>query len=241
MIKHLKAIILGFIITFGASYVFGSVSAIASWSEPCSFTTQPNCNTDLPVNVSATSQAKLGTLNIGSTASIAPGYVFSVINGTSLLQSLVTTGLTIADGNQAEGKVLKYNSTTKKGYWADLSNSVASTNMTLKDFTITVSRNSTQSSVIPSTYQYCAISQMGPDFVNSDQGSSVCSVNHNNDGTWTLYGNRLDDPDFICKARCFSVDAKTAVYGEKTNFIPSPGSAPGFSETGISGKKIYLR
>jgi hypothetical protein len=233
MIQNLKAIILGLIITLGASYV------IAAWNEPtCS---APGCNTPSFVTASSTPQYKSGALSIGTTVLPTADYVLSVLGGNSFFDGLVISGLTIADGTQGNGKVYTYNGATQKGEWRNPPNTTGST-MTQQEFSINVLRNTTQSTIIPSTYQYCAISQMGPDFANSDNGdttASVCSVNRNGNGTWTLYGKRLDDPDFICKARCFSISSTTAVYSI-TNFVPPPTSNSGLSTSGLPGTIIYL-
>jgi hypothetical protein len=168
-------------------------------------------------------------------------YILSVVGGNSFFDGLVVSGLAITDGNQGTGKVYTYNVNTQRGEWRSPTNITGST-MYQKEFVINVLRNTTQSAAIPSTYQYCAISQMGPDFANSDNGdttASVCSVNRNGNGTWTLYGKRLDDPDFICKARCLSVTNTSVVYSI-TNFVPPPTSNSGLSTNGLPGTIIYL-
>ncbi len=224
MMQNIKFIILGLIITAGISYTFAG-----DFNYPC-ISGAPNCNTDLPVNSSTTPQAKTGPLSVGTGSLPATGFIFNVPSGTSYFDGLATVGLQIKAG-AGNGKVLKYNSGTGVAGWGDLTyiNSVTSS-MRIEDFILNVPRNSDSTNgvslVIPSTYQYCSITQLGPDFSNSNGGdesrSSVCSVNRNTDGTWKLYGSRPNDPDFVCKASCFTLDSKTAEYNT-TNFIPSPG------------------
>ncbi len=233
MIQNLKAIILGLIITFGASYV------LAAWNEPSCVA--PGCNITSLITASTTPQYKIGPLSIGTSVLPIADYIMSVPGGDSLFDGLVISGLSITDGNQANGKIYTFNGATQRGEWRSPSSTSGST-MTQQEYTINVLRNTVQSVSIPSTYQYCAISQIGPDFVNSDNGdttASVCSVNRNGNGTWTLYGKRLDDPDFICKARCFSITNTSASYSI-TNFVPPPTSNSGLITNGLSGTIIYL-
>lgn len=233
MIQNLKAIILGLIITFGASYV------IAAWNEPgCA---APGCNVADLVTASTTAQYKTGPLSIGTSVIPTADYTLSIPGGNSFFDGLVVSGLTITDGTQGNGKIYTFNGNTQRGEWRTPASSSGST-MTQQEFEINVLRNTTQSTVIPATYQYCAISQMGPDFANSDNGdttASVCSVNRNGNGTWTLYGKRLDDPDFICRARCFSINNTSASYNI-TNYVPPPTSNSGLGTNGIPGTIIYL-
>src|SRR3989344_5122637 len=138
MIRNMKVIVLGLIITFGISYAF----AAGVYNDPtCS--DPPNCNTDLPVNVSITSQAKSGSLKIGSSLPMATGYVFHV-DGASYLQNLVTNGFTLRGGH-GEGNVLKYNATSKTANWQDVSASVSNSAISVQDFSIKVLSNTTQS------------------------------------------------------------------------------------------------
>lgn len=234
MIQNLKAIILGLIITLSVSYVFAG-----TWKEPACGA--PSCNTPVPITASTTAQYKEGPLSIGTTAIPYADYIFSAMGGPSFFDGLVVNGLTIADGTEGNGKLYTYNGTTGKGEWRAPSATTGST-MTQQNFSINVLRNSTQSTIVPDTYQYCAISQIGPDFANSNNGdttASICSVNRNPNGTWTLYGKRLDDPDFICSARCFSINNTTATYGI-TNIVPPPQSLDSISTAGLPGNIIYL-
>ena len=237
--KNLKAIILGLIITLGINYTFAG-----SYTSPkCAPT---GCNTDIPINITNIAQSKTGSLSIGTNNPIAPGYKFSAVGGLSYLQGLVTTGITIT-GNEGEGKVLKYSASTGLASWQYLNTGIPSdSTMTVKDFSISIPREGEASTIIPNTYQYCAISQLGPDFANSDKSASVCSVNRNTDATWSLYGKRLNDPGFLCNARCFSLSTKEAQYGNKTYYIPSPGTyneteakALGLVESSLVGNKVY--
>lgn len=198
-LKNIKAIILGVLITFGGSY------AIAAWSDPtCS---PPNCNISTPINATTFSQAKLGALAVGSVSLNTPGYIFSAINGPSFFNAVETNRFLFADGNtQRAGKLLVSN---KDGVasWRTVGTNIATSSFTVTEFSINVPRNSHASGgvsrSIPATYQYCAISQIGPDYANSNNDSTECSVNRNANATWTLHGDRSDDPDFICKAQCF--------------------------------------
>lgn len=232
MMQNLKAIILGLIVTIGASYAMAG-----SWKEPgCAAT---GCNTPDLLRISTTSQYKMGPLSIGTNVIPATDYVLSVIGGNALFEGLVTNGLTIKDGNQGNGKLLFYNATTKLGEWRKPPD-VTGTVMTVKDFSVNVIRNTSQTLTIPSTYQYCAISQIGPDFANSDFPDSECSVKRNSDETWKLFGNRSDDPDFICAVRCFSINNQKPTYSI-TNFVPPPTSKNGLKTTsGLEGRIIYI-
>jgi hypothetical protein len=79
---------------------------------------------------------------------------------------------------------------------------------------------------------------MGPDFANSNNVQSECSVNRNNDRSWTLKGQRGDDPGFWCNARCFSIDTKPVanvpvnpvvitpkLYYCNHVYVPNPGNS----------------
>jgi hypothetical protein len=205
-IKNIKAIIFGLISVIGINF------AVAAWSDPqC---TPPNCNLDAPLNASSLSQARTGPLMLGDSNLPNSGFNFSAKGGPAFLEGVITNQLTFADSNTSRAnKVLTSNS---KGVasWSSQSSSMATSSFITNPFSVNVLRNTSQTISIPSTYQYCAISQMGPDFANSDNGdttASVCSVNRNGNGTWTLYGKRLDDPDFICKAQCFYSTAISVV------------------------------
>jgi hypothetical protein len=242
MKQNIKFIILGLIITAGVSYTYAS-----NFSYPCAGA--PDCNTPLPINISATAQGKVGALSVYSSTAPGLGYIFKV-SGKSYFDGLLTNGLLIKTG-AGNGKIMKYNAATGVAGWGTLSLSTSrTTEMTIKDFSINVPRNSSATADIPSTYQYCALNQLGPDFSNSDFGNeevaTVCSVNRNSDGTWKLYGNRMDDPDFICRASCFSFSSKDAEY-DKTNFVPSPGLLDSTqnrimeSQIGSGERRIYIR
>ncbi len=87
-------VILGFVL--GAT----ALSAVAAWTAPAS--TPPNCTSgqpgcDAPINVSASSQSKLGLLTLQSNLTDAFG--LAVANGIKLVDSSVTAGT-------AAGKVL---------------------------------------------------------------------------------------------------------------------------------------
>ncbi len=196
-IDKIKALVLCLILVLCINY------ASAVWTDPqCP---PPGCNLDVPIGGSS-NQSRTGKLLIGGTSLPTAGFNFSSIGGPSFFDSVVTNQLTFADSNTSRAdKVLTSN---PKGVasWVALGGRMATTSFVSAPFSVNVLRNTSQTLAIPATYQYCAISQLGPDFANSDNGdstASVCSVNRNANGTWTLYGKRLDDPDFICKAQCF--------------------------------------
>jgi len=202
--KSIKIIIIGIIFTFGMSFV------MAEWSDPtCA---PPGCNKKVPLNSTSFSQAKIGALVVGDpTPAPTPntnGYIFSAVGGTSYFEGIKTDKLVFVDNNsQRTGKYLVSNANGVAS-WREIGKNIATNSFTVSAFSINVPRSKAfaplgVSQIIPKTYQYCAISQLGPDFANSDNQFSVCSVNQNTDGTWTLFGNRGDDPDFICKAQCF--------------------------------------
>ncbi len=200
-IRNIKAVLLGVLIVLGTNYALG-------YNAPgC---TPTGCNADAPINAISTSQAKLGRLIIGTfDTSTLSQYVFSVKNALTYIQSLATNSLLLADGTQADGFVLTASDDSGLATWASLSSSLPPTKMYVDDFRLYVKRNAGEVSVsIPQNYQYCAISQMGPDFANSDKVQSECSVNRNNDRSWTLKGQRGDDPGFWCNVRCFSIEKK---------------------------------
>ncbi len=215
IINNIKAILLGILVVVGSGYV------IADYSAPgCSPT---GCNTDAPINVGQGPQAKVGRLIIGTfdTSSLSQ-YVFSVKNALSYIQSLGTNNLTLIDGTQADGLVLTAVDDTGLATWRSLSSSTPPTKMYVDDFRLYVKRNAgTVSTIIPSSYQYCAISQLGPDYANSNNIQSECSVNINTDKTWTLKGQRGDDPGFWCNIRCLSVDTKPIVVNPVSNPVVS--------------------
>lgn len=203
-IKNIKAIILGLV------FVFGTNLAIGAWSDP--FCGPPDCSPAVPINATTDSQAKPGPLLIGDGSLISTkGYYFSAIKGLSYFDGVIANRFYLEDGNlNKTGKFLMSNA-NGVATWQDYTSKVTSTSIITANFSILVSRKSTRSLTIPSTYQYCAISQLGPDSVNSNNSSSQCYVNQNTDNTWTLYGARADDPDFICKAQCFYSPEITSV------------------------------
>ena len=164
----------------------------------------PGCNTDAPINVGSISQAKPAPFAVGTSALNAQGYIFSAINGFSYVKNIITKILVINDGTQANNRILTSDANGLAS-WKDAPSSIPTTPMTVGDFNLLVGRNKSVSGTIPSTYQYCALSKIGPDFANSNNSGSICAVNRNVDGTWTLSGTRGDDPDFYCNARCFGM------------------------------------
>lgn len=200
IIKNIKALILGLIVVLGTGYVF------ASFSDPTCLPT--GCNTPPPVTVGGSADVKEGRLAIGtSDLSSLSSYYFSAQNGLSYIQALVTNGFSLIDGSESDGYVLTAVDDTGLATWTNYASSLPSSKMYVDDFNLYVKRNAgTVSATISSDYQYCAISQMGPDYANSDNTPSECSVNKNGNGTWTLKGQRADDPGFWCNVRCFSMD-----------------------------------
>ena len=198
ILKNLKAIILGLIMVLGLNF------ALAAWTDPqC---TPPNCNLDVPINASSASQARTAPFLVGGNSLPASGFNFSAIGGPSFIEGVITSQLTFADTNTVRANKVLTSNAKGVASWVSPSWAMATSSFVTNSFSVNVLRNTTQTLSIPSTYQYCAISQMGPDFANSDNGdatASVCSVSRNGNGTWTLSGKRLDDPDFICKAQCF--------------------------------------
>ncbi len=215
ILNNLRAIILGLVVFMGASYV------MAVYSVP---TCEPTgCNTDAPIDSTSVSQAKSGRLIVG-TFDTAPltQYVFAVKNALAYVQALATNSITLIDGTEADGLVLTSSDDTGLATWRVASSSVTATMMYVDDFRLYVKRSAGSVSVsIPSTYQYCAISQLGPDFANSDKSKSTCSVNQNTNKSWTLLGERGDDPGFWCNARCFSVDSKPVAVTPVNNPVIS--------------------
>lgn len=198
--KNLKALILSLIILFGAGY------AIADYTEPgCTPTV---CNTDAPIDITTTSQAKLGRLAIGTNdISTLSQYVMSVANGLGYVQGVVTPKFALYDGSETNGYALSAVDNTGLAKWKSLATTGTGAKMYVDDFNLYVKREAGTVSVkIPSSYQYCAIYQLGPDFANADQKVTSCSVNQNTDKSWTLQGERADDPEFWCNARCFAMD-----------------------------------
>ncbi len=197
--KDIKAIIMGILFVAGINFVLA-----ATWSDPqC---TPPNCNLDVPITASSVSQSRNAPLLLGGSTLPGSGFNFSSISGPSFIEGVVTSQLTFADSNTSRANKILTSNAKGVATWASQGSSMATTTFVTASFSLNVLRNTSQTQSIPATYQFCAISQMGPDFANSDRGdstASVCSVNRNGDGTWTLYGKRLDDPDFICKAQCF--------------------------------------
>lgn len=232
ILNNIKAVILGLVVFMGASYV------MAVYSVP---TCEPTgCNTDAPIDSTSVSQAKSGRLIVG-TFDTAPltQYVFAVKNALAYVQALATNSITLIDGTEADGLVLTSSDDTGLATWRVASSSVTATMMYVDDFRLYVKRSAGSVSVsIPSTYQYCAISQLGPDFANSDKSKSTCSVNQNTNKSWTLLGERGDDPGFWCNARCFSVDSKPVAVTPVVNpvvvakqyycnqvYVPNPGNS----------------
>ncbi len=195
IIKNIKAIILGLL------FVVCINLAVAAWSDPqCP---PPNCNIDAPINSSPLSQARQGSLLLGNSTLPNSGFNFSAIGGPSFIEGVVANQLTFADSNTSRANKILTSNSKGVAKWVTQGSSMATTSFITNSFSINVLRNTSQTLSIPATYQYCAISHLGPDFANSDRQDSECSVNRNGNGTWTLYGKRLDDPDFICKAQCF--------------------------------------
>lgn len=202
LINNIKASILGLIVFVGMGYVF------AGYTIPTCAPT--GCNSDAPIDSTSVAQAKSGRLIVGTfdTTTLSQ-YVFSVKNALAYIQALATNSITLIDGTEADGLVLTAADDTGLATWRTLTSSVPPTKMYVDDFRLYVKRNAGTVSVgIPSTYQYCSISQLGPDFANSNNVQSECSVNQNNNKSWTLKGQRGDDPGFWCNARCFSVETK---------------------------------
>ncbi len=202
IIQNIKAILLGILVVIGGSYAFAGYSAPVC--------TPTGCNTDAPINIGQGPQAKMGRLIVG-TFDMTPlsQYVFSVKNALAYIQSLATNNITLLDGTQADGFVLTAVDDTGLATWRALSSSTPPSKIYVDDFRLYVKRNAGSVSVsIPANYQYCAISQLGPDYANSDKPQSECSVSRNTDRTWTLKGQRGDDPGFWCNARCFSIETK---------------------------------
>jgi hypothetical protein len=208
--NNIKAIILGFIVLFGMSY------ALADWTTPKCL--PPTCNIDYPVNATSFSQAKIGGLSLGKDTPPRLGYIFMAENGSSKFSDIVTRNFTYVDGSTSRaGKVLTSDANGLAS-WRTLEKNLTSDSFIVTPFSLNVPRNTYRdtsgsglSLPIDSTYQFCALSQVGPDYGDSNNASSTCSVIQNSDKTWTLHGDRADDPDMICKAQCFKSSAISSV------------------------------
>ncbi len=204
ILNNIKGIILGLIIISGASYVLGA------WNDPSCTPGSAGCYVEEPVNSGFLSQSKSGGLSVGTTTLPQGGYVF-YSNDLSNFSKLVSSSFTLVDGTQANNRILTSDANGIAS-WKDLPGGILPSTINTANFSILVKRNSTQYQNIPYVYQYCAISQLGADFANSDNSGSSCAVNRNVDGTWTLSGTRGDDPDFYCNARCFYSTAANATF-----------------------------
>ena len=206
ILNYIKLTILVVFVIIGAGYVS------ASFSEP---TCPPTgCNTNPPITIGSNNDTKSGRLVVGTAdMSLLSQYVFTAQNGLSYIRGLVTGGLTLIDGTERDGYILKAVDNSGLATWSAVPSTLEKTPIYIDDFNFYVKRNSggVKTLIIPSVYQYCAISQLGPDFANSDREPSLCSVNQNGDKTWTLAGQRADDPGFWCNVRCFAVSKPIVV------------------------------
>jgi hypothetical protein len=218
---------LGISIITGLVVIGGYVSA--NYSDPEDIPTKSN--TDEPIDISSKAQFKQGRLVIGtSDLSSLLGYVFSSLSGLSYIQRVVTDTLTLKDDSESDGYILTAVDDGGLATWKPepASSEVASSKMYVHDFKMYVRRNAGTVTVpIPSDFDYCAISQMGPDFANSGSerdGKSTCAVNQVSPPSskkWTMTGERGNDPSFWCNARCFSLNKPIVVEEEEIATVPS--------------------
>jgi len=87
--QNIKAVILGLIVSVGVSYAIA-----ANFTGPAC--APPACNTDAPINTGTSSQAKMGSLGVFSSAAPA----FSVPNGVSLFKDAAVYNLSILTTGQ---------------------------------------------------------------------------------------------------------------------------------------------
>lgn len=120
--ENIKAVILGLILTTGISFTL----AADVWTPPdCS---PPNCNASAPINVSPSSQVKVGKFGIGLADTDANRT--TITNTDAVLQTygkflansgaLIRGDLIIDNGTQANGRFLKSDA-DGKATWSDIS------------------------------------------------------------------------------------------------------------------------
>ena len=143
----------------------------------------------------------------GST--VSPGGFAFDVNGPGYFTGLTVSGSIVVNSlfvnstdKDKAGYVLTNDGTGKAEWKAKGSSSITLSEVT--PFDLAVPRNGGEKSLTtPSSYLFCALTKLGPDFANSDKPGSYCKVEKLTDGKWKLSGYRGDDPDNICGMTCF--------------------------------------
>lgn len=173
----------------------------------------PNCNVAAPINVSDAVQVKQGALVLGG-SSFSNGYALDVngpgyFTGLTVAGTMVVNGLIVNGTDKDKSGYVLTNDGTGKAEWKP-KGSASLTLTDVKSFQLLIPRDPSNNTsnvrsftTTDSTYLFCALSQMGPDYANSDNVGSFCKVEKLNDGKWKLSGYRPDDPDTICSMTCF--------------------------------------
>ncbi len=188
------------------SFAVAVMAESYTWTPPGA--TAPAGNVPAPINVGGTHQTKGGSLALGGSTASPGGFALDVngpgyFTGLTVSGSIVVNSLFVNGTDKDKAGYILTNDGNGKAEWkAKGSSSVTLSEVT--SFEIAVPRNGgVKSLTTPSTYLFCALTKLGPDYANSNNAGSYCQIQKNVDGKWTISGYRGDDPDNICGMTCF--------------------------------------